>query len=395
MGQTIATDVWVTGMSLCSALGPTLAQSWQMLLRGTCGLNAQTPYKDLPSYYLGTIAGGPATLTPLLERALRDVMADARLPEAEGDRRTSARWGFAIGSSRGYQADLELLMGEHQGNASDGDARWLHLYGRSPAVEAARQLQRSGPVLSPRAACATGIWAIAQGIELIRSGQCDVVIAGAAEAPITPLTLAGFQNMGALAKTGAFPFDRRRTGFVLGEGAALLVLERRDRAERRGAIPYGRVLGFGLTNDAYHCSAPAPDRIAGLSAVRDCLARSDLRPAQVGYIHAHGTGTALNDEREAAMIRELFPLATTAVSSTKGATGHTLGASGALGSVFCLMALYEQILPPCVGLVQPAYNLDWVLQARPAALDAALCLSFGFGGQNAAIAFARSPDRYS
>ncbi len=386
----MVTDVWVTGMSLCSALGPTLAQSWEMLTQGTCGLKAQQPYEGLPSYLLGMVADSPTRLAPLLSRTLQDLITDGRLQNIEGDPFATARWGFAVGSSRGYQADLELLLRERRG--SDHDAQWLHLYGRSPAAQVAQQLQRSGPILSPRAACATGIWAIAQGIELIQTGQCDIVIAGAAEAAITPLTLAGFQNMGALAKTGAFPFDRRRTGFVLAEGAALLVLERRDHAEQRGASPYGQVLGFGLTNDAYHCSAPDPNSKAAMSAVQDCLARSDLQPHQVGYIHTHGTGTALNDEREAALIQEIFFLETTAVSSSKGATGHTLGASGALGSVFCLMALYKQILPPCTGLAQPAYDLNWVFQARPTDLEAALCFSFGFGGQNAAIAFARSSD---
>jgi 3-oxoacyl-[acyl-carrier-protein] synthase II len=382
------TDVWVTGMGLRCALGPTLPQSWQAMLKGTCGIKPQTPFATLSSYPLGLISDAPTQLTPLIASVLQEAIADARfLPNPD----PSTRWGVVVGSSRGYQADLERLMGE--GRVVEGDlaASWLHLYGQSPAVQVARQICQVGPVLSPRVACATGIWAIAQAVELIQTGQCDVVITGAAEAPITPLTLAGFQNMGALSKAGAFPFDRQRSGFALAEGAGLLVLERRDHAERRGARPYGQVLGFGLTNDAYHCSAPDPHGSAAKSAVLDCLGRSSLNCQQIGYIHAHGTGTALNDEREAAIIQGMFP-ETTAVSSTKGATGHTLGASGALGAVFCLMALHKQILPPCVGLSCPAYDLNWVFEARPAVLDAALCFSFGFGGQNAAIALARIPD---
>jgi 3-oxoacyl-[acyl-carrier-protein] synthase II len=386
----MATDVWVTGMSLRSALGSSLTQSWSQILQGNCGLKYESFYADLPPHLLGVIADSPTRLSPLLSDALQDVISDAHLQviESSGNYSSATRWGFSIGSSRGYQADLEPLIGQRGINL---DPFWLSLYGQSPAVQVAQQIGCAGPILSPRAACATGIWAIAQGIELIQTGQCDVVIAGAAEAPITPLTLAGFQKMGALAKTGAFPFDQHRTGFALAEGAALLVLERRDHAQRRGARPYGQALGFGLTNDAYHCSAPDPDWTIATIAVQDCLTRSHLFPDQVGYVHAHGTGTALNDAREAAMIQEIFPYTTTAVSSTKGATGHTLGASGALGAVFCLMALYKQILPPCVGLSAPAYDLNWVLQARPAALEAALCFSFGFGGQNAAIAFSRIP----
>jgi 3-oxoacyl-[acyl-carrier-protein] synthase II len=383
------TDIWVTGMGLSSALGASLAQSWQALLEGNCGIQPKTPYPNLPPYPLGLITDSPTQLLPLLTHALQDAVADAGFQDIKLGRLATTRWGVAIGSSRGYQADIERLMQE--GHACDLSA-WMNLYGQSPAGQVAQQIGCFGPILSPRAACATGIWAIAQAVELIQSGQCDVVIAGAAEAPITPLTLAGFQNMGALSKTDAFPFDRQRTGFVLAEGAALLVLERRDCAERRGAKPYGKILGFGFSNDAYHCSAPDPDWSTAQSAVLDCLRRSHLHPNQIGYIHAHGTGTALNDEREAAMIQAMFP-ATTAVSSTKGATGHTLGASGALGAVFSLMAVSKQMLPPCVGLTQPAYDLNWVFEARPAALAAALCFSFGFGGQNAAIALGSIPEQ--
>jgi 3-oxoacyl-[acyl-carrier-protein] synthase II len=389
MQQVKTTEVWVTGMSLSSALGSSLDRSWPALLSRSCGIQPKALYPNLPPYPLGLIADSPTRLLPLLTNALQAALADAGLQNCTLERLAATRWGVAIGSSRGYQADIEMLL--QGGHACDLSA-WMQLYGQSPAGQVAQQLGCCGPVLSPRAACATGIWAIAQGLELIQSGQCDVVIAGAAEAPITPLTLAGFQNMGALSKVGAFPFDRHRTGFVLAEGAALLVLERRDCAERRGAKPYGQILGVGFSNDAYHCSAPDPDWSTARSAVLDCLRRSHLRPHQIGYIHAHGTGTALNDEREAAMIGAMFP-ATTAVSSTKGATGHTLGASGALGAVFSLMALSKQMLPPCVGLTQPAYDLNWVFDARPAALEAALCFSFGFGGQNAAIALGPIPEQ--
>jgi 3-oxoacyl-[acyl-carrier-protein] synthase II len=385
MQQVKTTEVWVTGMSISSALGSSLGRSWKALLRGSCGIKPQAPYPNLSPYPLGLIVDSPTRLLPLLTHTLQDAVTDAGLERLAA----ATRWGVAIGSSRGYQADIEQFMQE--GQACDQSA-WMQLYGQSPAVQVAQQLRCFGPILSPRAACATGLWAIAQGLDLIQSGQCDVVVAGAAEAPITPLTLAGFQNMGALSKMGAFPFDRYRTGFVLAEGAALLVLERRDCAERRGAKPYGQILGFGFSNDAYHCSAPDPDWSTAQSAVLDCLMRSQLHPHQIGYIHAHGTGTALNDEREAVMIQAMFP-DTTAVSSTKGATGHTLGASGALGAVFSLMALSKQMLPPCVGLTQPAYDLNWVFDARPAALDAALCLSFGFGGQNAAIALGSIPEQ--
>jgi 3-oxoacyl-[acyl-carrier-protein] synthase II len=237
------------------------------------------------------------------------------------------------------------------------------------------------------AACATGLWSIAQGFELIRTGQYERVLAGAVEAPITPLTLAGFAQMGALAQTGAYPFDRDREGLVLAEGGAVLVLEAPTLAAQRGATIYGRILGAGLTADGYHVSAPAPDSRAAIAAVKQCLTRSDLAFDAIDYIHAHGTATSLNDRNEAHLIQCLFP-PDVPISSTKGATGHTIGASGAMGAAFCLMALKHQILPPCVGLTQPEFGLNFVTQPLSINLQTALCLSFGFGGQNAAIAFA-------
>ena len=199
------------------------------------------------------------------------------------------------------------------------------------------------------AACATGLWSIAQGFELIRTEQCERVLAGAVEAPITPLTLAGFAQMGALAPTGAYPFDRDREGLVLAEGGAVFVLEAATLATQRGANIYGRIVGAGLTADGYHISAPAPDSRAAIAAVKQCLQRSNLDATDIDYIHAHGTATVLNDRNEAHLIQALFPQGVP-ISSTKGATGHTIGASGAIGAAFCLMALKHQVLPPCVGL---------------------------------------------
>jgi 3-oxoacyl-[acyl-carrier-protein] synthase II len=386
------TNVWVTGMGLCSALGETLTQSWTALVNGKSGILPQQPFVTLPPFPLGMMGKEPAGLDTLLSLALADFLETTHFqPSDDGQ-----RWGVVVGSSRGYQAELERLSCHwHREAVLPSESNWAWLYGQSPAANIAQMLltqrliepSQMGPVLAPRAACATGLWAIAQGVELIQSGQCDAVIAGAVEAPITPLTLAGFQRMGALAKDGAYPFDQRRSGFVLGEGAALLLLERRESALRRGARPHAQVLGFGLTNDAHHVNAPSQNSAAAIAAIQSCLDRSHLHPDQVDYIHAHGTATQLNDAAEASLIQALFP-SKTAVSSTKGATGHTLGASGAIGAAFCVNALYHQQYPPCTGLQQPAYDLNLVLQIQNAPMQAALCFSFGFGGQNAAIAFA-------
>jgi 3-oxoacyl-[acyl-carrier-protein] synthase II len=373
----------VTGMGLCSALGATLAQSWSALVSGKSGILLQQPFMTLPPFPLAMTGKQPAHLDNLLSVALSDLLRTTQVQPSDCE-----GWGVVVGSSRGYQAELEQLSCDwHHAAALPSDLNWAWLYGQSPAANIAQKLGIAGPVLAPRAACATGLWAIAQGVELIQSGQCDAVIAGAVEAPITPLTLAGFERMGALAKDGAYPFDQNRNGFVLGEGAALLLLERRESALQRGALLYAQVLGFGLTNDAHHVNAPSQDSAAAITAIQTCLTRSRLRPNQVDYIHAHGTATHLNDAAEASLIQALFP-SRTAVSSTKGATGHTLGASGAIGAAFCVNALHHQQYPPCTGLQQPVYDLNLVLQTKIAPMRTALCLSFGFGGQNAAISFA-------
>lgn len=191
--------------------------------------------------------------------------------------------------------------------------------------------------------------------------------------------------MGALAKTGAYPFDLHRQGLVLGEGAAVLVLESAELAQDRQAKVYGEILGFGLTSDAYHANQPEPEGKSAIAAIKQCLERSCLTPKDIDYIHAHGTGTLLNDRVESMIIQQMFPQRV-AVSSTKGSSGHTLGASGALGVAFSLMALRDKILPPCVGLQQPEFDLDFVTVASESQIRRVLCLSFGFGGQNAAIA---------
>ena len=253
------------------------------------------------------------------------------------------------------------------------------------AIAVAREIGSTGPVLAPMAACATAIWSIAQAVDLIQNGLCQRAIAGAVETPITPLTLAGFKQMGALAKTGCYPFDQNREGLVLGEGGALFVLESADLAMRRGAKIYGRVSGFGLTNDACYANAPEVGGKSAIAAVNQCLKRSNLSAYAIDCIHAHGTATELNDQHEAILIQKLFPFGV-AISSTKGATGHTLGASGALGVAFSLMSIKKQILLPCAGMRKPGFELDFVRCARSTKVRNAVCLSFGFGGQNAAIA---------
>lgn len=385
-------EVVVTGIGLISALGG-LTSSWGRLLQGESGIQQQQPFADLPASPLALVGKTPSALANLTALVVADALEDAGLAVPLLD------CGVVIGSSRGCQGSWEQLARRWRfGKIGSDDLAvadradpvvtlesWLDLLPQQGAIATARQVGSLGPVLAPMAACATGIWAIAQGVELIRTGQCQRVLAGAVEAPITPLTLAGFAKMGALAESGCYPFDQNRQGLVLGEGAAVLVLESAQLASKRAAFIYGQVLGFGLTCDAFHVASPDPIRRCGISAIQQCLERSQLAAKEIDYIHAHGTSTQLNDQNEAQLIQQLFGLGA-AVSSTKGATGHTLGASGAMGAAFCLMALQEQQMPPCVGLKNSAFDLDFVTITRQSKIQNVLCFSFGFGGQNAVLA---------
>ncbi|NQE37935.1 beta-ketoacyl-ACP synthase [Microcoleus asticus] len=394
-------DVVVTGIGLVSGLG-TLETGWKRLLSGESGIARHQPFLELERRPLALIGKKPADLITLIRQVLADALQDANLTLPLPD------CGIAIGSSRGCQANLELLAREGRGKKEEGrrkreegrelpitdyqlpitDSQFVNFLPHMGAIAAARAIGSTGPVLAPMAACATGIWSIARAVDLIRTGECQRAIAGAVEAPITPLTVAGFSRMGALANAGCYPFDENREGFVLGEGGALFVLESAQLARRRGAKIYGRISGLGLTNDACNATAPALGGKSAIAAVNQCLKQSNLAAVDIDFIHAHGTATELNDRHEALLIEKLFHRGV-AVSSTKGATGHTLGASGALGVAFCLMSIKYQMLPPCVGMKKPGFELDFVRCARSAIARNAVCLSFGFGGQNAAIVLSR------
>jgi 3-oxoacyl-[acyl-carrier-protein] synthase II len=371
-------DVLVTGMGLRSALG-NLDQTWKKLGLGRTGIRLAQPFVEMPTCPLGLITDRPQLdLKKLTQIVVSEAIENAGLALSLPD------CGVVVGSSRGHQTVLEQML---SGQLPLSD--WLDALPNIAAIVAARTIQSQSIVLAPMAACATGIWSIARGAELIATGKCEQVIVGAVETPVTPLTLAGFSKMGALATTGAYPFDLRREGFVLGEGGAILVLESARSAFSRGAPQiYGQVLGFGMNADAYHLSAPQPQGKGAIGAINQALAQAQLTPSQIDYIHAHGTATALNDATEARIMSELFPDRPW-VSSTKGATGHTLGASGALGAVFSLLALHHQELPPNIGLQAPEFALNFVKQRQAAKINYVMCNAFGFGGQNGAIVFGR------
>lgn len=255
------------------------------------------------------------------------------------------------------------------------------------------RLGLTGENQAPATACAASAHAIAQAAERIAQGALDAAIAGGAEAPICEVGVAAFHSMRALSASAARPFDQARDGFVLGEGAAALVLEEASCAAKRGAPVYAEIAGWGSTGDAHHLTAPLDDGDGCARAMRLALSRAGLSPNEVDYVNAHATGTPLGDLAESRALAALFgdrPL----VSSTKGATGHLLGAAGALEAVISILALHRRVAPPTVGLLSPdpACALHHLQEARPAPLRVALSNSAGFGGTNASLLFVRRGD---
>ena len=375
-------DVVITGIGLSSCLG-SLQTTWSSILEKKSGIESLQIFDQLPPYPLGLIDSQVSHISGLIRQILLDTLQDAGLQIP------LHQTGVVIGSSRGCQAIWEQLATQiYYDQSSNLQNNWLSTLPQQPAIITGNYLRTTAPVLAPMAACATGMWALARGYELIKTGRCQRVIAGAVETPISPLTIAAFERMGALANTGCYPFDRSREGLVLGEGGAMFVLETAELAIGRQAKVYGRIKGFGLTCDAYHVSAPQAVNGSAARAIKQSLERSNLEAREINYIHAHGTSTILNDRHEAQLIRHIFPQRI-AVSSSKGATGHTLGASGAINTALTLMAMKHSYLPPCVGLQDLEFDLDVVAQPRKAEINYAMCFSFGFGGQNAVITLSK------
>jgi 3-oxoacyl-[acyl-carrier-protein] synthase II len=259
----------------------------------------------------------------------------------------------------------------------------------------AMMLGAHGPGFSVSSACATGSHAIGEAKRMLERGEADVVVAGGTEAAITPLCVAAFKRMGALSREGVSrPFDARRDGFVMGEGAGVIVMERAEHARARGAKILGYVAGYGASNDAFHMTQPDKDGRGAEKAMRAALSDAGATPDEVGYINAHGTSTPFNDRIETRAIHSVFNGGSPPVSSTKSAIGHLLGAAGAVEAVAVIGVLQRGLLPPTLNFEEtdPDCDLDYVPDGPREAPDVTLALSnsFGFGGQNACLAFRKA-----
>lgn len=362
---------------MVSAIGSSCPDTWHSLLVGKSGIRQG----DILSAPIQLWQDAKCALQPdqarvdrLLEMAVLEAIHSAQLsPEHFIDT------GIVIGSSRGYQREWEQIL-----STSPALETWQNLLQGNLAINIARSIQSRGYCSVLSTACASGNWAIAKGYELIVNGTADLVLVGAVDSAITPLTKAGFQRLGVLAKTGVFPFSQEREGLAIGEGAGAMILASTDFQSRHN---YGYILGWGITNDAFHITSASPSLDAAETAIAQCLTQAGLFPSSIDYINAHGTATLNNDQREARLIAKMFPHSPI-VSSTKGATGHCLGATGLMEAIFCLLALKHQQVPPCTGLQTPAFDLNLPPTSFAHPMQRALNFSFGFGGQNTVVAMA-------
>jgi 3-oxoacyl-[acyl-carrier-protein] synthase II len=327
--------------------------------------------------------------------AARQALEDARIDLAAEDRdRIGSMMGTALGGV-GY-AEEQLALFLTQGLRGVEPNLALTVFGGASSCNIAIEFGVRGPNSTNAMSCASGTIAIGEGFRQIRDGYADVMISGGAEAPLAPLCFGAFALIRAMSTrnddptSASRPFDRDRDGFVMGEGAAVMILEERARAIARGAPIYAEILGYGLTNDAHHMTAPLPDGSQAARSITLALSDADVAPSDVAYVNAHGSSTPLNDSTETLAIKRVFGehAYRMPVSSTKGYYGHALGASGAIEAAICSLALRNRWIPPTVNLQTPdaACDLDYVpATGRPADLDVVLSNSFGFGGINAAL----------
>lgn len=330
---------------------------------------------------------------------------DAKFPWSrdQPQARVGVSFGTALGGIAGAEHEHSLFL--KKGNRGVNQTLALQVFGGSAHANIAIECGFRGVGTTNSNSCASGVIAVGEAMRYIRDGMADVMVAGGAEAPLSPLTFGAFDFIktmsrwdGDPAAEACRPFDGTRDGFVMGEGAASLVIEEREHAERRGAHIYAEVLGYALTNEAFHMTSPLPGGESIIRCMREALADAGLEPALIDYINAHASGTQVNDSNEAMCIHEVFgerarasrtlPAAPLPVSGTKAFTAHPLGATGAIESVICALALEHGYIPPTLHhrIPDPACDLDIVPNiGRPAPLRHVMNNAFGFGGINASL----------
>src|SRR5881394_3196112 len=405
--------VVVTGLGAVTPIGADAPTTWRAALAGESGIDFIRSFDA--SAFPVRIAAEVKDFDPSqvasskdvrrLDRnvlfslgAAREAVADAGLDGAYPADRVGILFGTAIGGIMGIVEQVDVLR--ERGPDRVAPTFIPNVLVDTASGQLAIALGFRGLNYAPVSACATGSTAVGEAAELIKRGDADAVLAGGAEACLTPLMLAGFCAMRGLAAEdehpprASRPFDATRAGFVMGEGACVLVLEELEAAERRGATVYAEILGYAMSNDAHHLAQPDPDSIGVAEMMRRALERAGVEPERVGYINAHGTSTPLGDLAETRAIKAVFGehAYELAVSSTKSVMGHTFGAAGAIEGMMCVLAIHEGTLPPTINYrhPDPACDLDYVPnEARKARIDVALSNAMGLGGHNGCVLFGR------
>src|SRR5881409_3160394 len=405
--------VVVTGLGAVTPLGNDARSTWEAAVAGESGIDWIRAFdaSELPVRIAAEVKDFDPTQVASpkevrkLERnvllslgAAREAMGDAGLNGFD-PMRVGIVFGTAIGGVNGL-LDQEEIRRER--GADRVSPNFLpNVLVDSASGQLAISLGIKGPNYAVVSACATGSHAIGEAAELIRRGDADAVLAGGGEACMHPLILAGFVSMRGLAEEdehpprASRPFDATRAGFVMGEGAGVLVLEELEAARARGATVYAEILGYGTSNDAHHMAQPEPEAIGVAEMMRAALRRANVEPERVGYINAHGTSTPLGDLAETKAIKDVFGTHAynLAVSSTKSMMGHTFGAAGAIEAMMCVLALHEGVIPPTINYrnPDPACDLDYVPnEARDAEIDVALSNAMGLGGHNGCVLLRRA-----
>jgi 3-oxoacyl-[acyl-carrier-protein] synthase II len=408
----------VTGLGIVSPIGNSVDDAWPALVAGAAGAApislfdaSEFPVRfacEVKDFEVAEFVDARAArrmdrCSHLLLGAARQAERDSGLDLAQLGERAGTAIGTALGGVASFEQAVRQLMG--RGPERMSPLSVVQALPNLAAGWASIELGTRGPLLTQSTACAASNMAIGDARDAIRLGRAEVMVCGGTEAPVTPVSVAGFAAMRALSArndepaAASRPFDGERDGFVIAEAAAVLVLEELEHARARDARIYAEVAGYGVSSDASHVSDPDPVGANAARAVRMALTDAGLEPTEVGYINAHGTSTPTGDAAETRVLKLVFgdTLPTRpVVSSTKGATGHPLGAAGAVEAIFTVLALHHGVLPPTINqtVPDPDCDLDYIPNAaRMERVDVALSNSFGFGGHNSVVAFRRwTPD---
>ncbi|HVK24807.1 MAG TPA: beta-ketoacyl-[acyl-carrier-protein] synthase family protein [Actinokineospora sp.] len=408
-------DVVITGLGATTPLGGDVTTTWEALLAGKSGVRANehewAARYELPARLHAPLAVDPTDVLPRVQArrldrceqiaiiAAREAWADAgfEMPRDEEAPVDPERLGVCIGTGIGGPVTLldqdDIL--EREGLRKVSPLLVPMLMPNGPAAHVGIELRARAGVHSPASACASGAEGLATAYQMIQTGRADVVVAGGAEACIHPITVAGFAQSRTLStrndepERASRPFDQDRDGFVLGEGAGVVILEREDYARARGARIYGRLSGYGMTSDAFHITGNHPEGVGQIKAITNAIRMAGLSAADVQHVNAHATSTVVGDIGEAAAIRKAIG-DHAVLTAPKSALGHLVGGAGAVESIITILSIYHSVIPATRNLenIDPRVGLDVVTgQPRKIELTAAVNDSFGFGGHNVALAF--------